>query len=95
MRIDTTETAIVGSFVVSDGRVRADDNVARIETLRRSHLIELARSPDGWETLFRDPSDGRLWELTYPMSEMHGGGPPALTVVSPEAAAKKYALYRI
>lgn len=95
MRIDKTETAIIGSWVISDGGVRADNNVMRIEELRKSHLTEVARSPDGWETLFRDPSDDRLWELTYPTSEMHGGGPPALIVIPAEAAAKKYGLSRI
>ena len=33
---------------------------------------------------------GRLWELTYPHSEMHGGGPPRLRVMTRQAAAAKY-----
>ena len=44
----------------------------------------------GWETLYRDPRDGRLWELTYPQSEMHGGGPRRLHVLSRDEAAAKY-----
>ncbi len=28
--------------------------------------------------LYRDPADNRLWELSYPNSALHGGGPPML-----------------
>jgi hypothetical protein len=56
------------------------------------HLVELARSPDGWATLFRDPADGRLWEHTYPESDLHGGGPPALQVISPDDARAAYGI---
>jgi hypothetical protein len=95
MSIDPAETAIVGAWLVSRGRVHPDDSARRIDELRKSHLIELARSADGWDILFRDPCDRRLWELTYPSSEMHGGGPPALTVISPDTAATKYGSGRI
>jgi immunity protein 27 of polymorphic toxin system len=37
-----------------------------------------------------DRRDGRLWECTYPQGEMHGAGPPQLSVISPEMAAAKY-----
>jgi hypothetical protein len=90
MPIRPQETSIVGSWYVSGGRTVADEKTRRIEELRRSELVELAKSADGWDTLLRDPADGRLWELTYPSSEMHGGGPPSLNALSREAAASKY-----
>jgi len=68
----------------------ADDVARRITRLVESHLLELATSPSGWETLFRDPADGRLWELTWPQSTLPGGGPPRLTHVTAEAARLKY-----
>jgi hypothetical protein len=43
-----------------------------------------------WETLYRDPNDGRYWERTYPHSDWHGGGPPCLTKITFDAAKEKY-----
>jgi hypothetical protein len=58
----------------------------RIRELVATELQQVAVSEDGWEKLYRDQRDGRLWEWFYPQSEMHGGDPPALRVVSPETA---------
>jgi len=62
----------------------------RIDTLVREHLVRVAAIPDGWDVLFRDPADGRFWELTYPSSESHAGGPPRLAVIAGPDAAQKY-----
>lgn len=32
----------------------------------------------GWLALYRDRVTGQRWELSYPHSEMHGGGPKLL-----------------
>lgn len=84
------ETMIVGSWVVEDGQVRDDAASRRIRQLVSAHLVELGRDPSGWETLYRDTTDGRLWELTYPQGEMQGGGPPLLRVVSAAESRAKY-----
>jgi hypothetical protein len=65
----------------------------RIHYLVTHRLVRLGTDASGWETLYRDPQDGRLWEHTYPQSGMHGGGPPALHVISPQAAAAKYGVF--
>jgi Immunity protein 27 len=52
------------------------------------YLAKIASSD--WETLFRDPSDGRYWERTYLHSETQGGGPPSLFALSAEKAHAKY-----
>jgi hypothetical protein len=70
--------------------VTADAVAKRIEWLTGEVLEPLASDSSGWETLFRDPGDGRLWEQTFPHSEMHGGGPPRLQVISENGAAAKY-----
>ena len=59
-----------------NGRVRGDATCQRIESLTTNDLQEVAISKQwgGWETLFRDPDDGRYWERTYPQGEMQGGG---------------------
>jgi Immunity protein 27 len=54
---------------IVDDRVRSDSTCQRIEWLTSSYLEKIASS--NWETLFRDPDDGRYWEHTYPQGEMH------------------------
>jgi Immunity protein 27 len=58
----------------------------RIQQLIRDELVKIARDLSGWRVLYRDPKDARLWELSYPHSEMHGGGPAKLTWISPQLA---------
>ena len=84
------ETDLVGQWLNTGGRIQATPVAARIEWLVSERLKRLGADASGWDVLYRDPRDGRLWELTYPMSEMQGGGPPRLTVISRNAAASKY-----
>jgi hypothetical protein len=65
---------------------------ARIRWLVAERLESLGHSADGWEWLFRDSRDGRLWELTFPYGSLHGGGPGRLAVVPREVMAVKYGL---
>jgi hypothetical protein len=84
------ETLLTGDLIVDGTTVVGDDVCRRIEWLLESRLDRLAADASGWETLYRDPRDGRLWERTYPQGEMHGGGPPQLSVVAAEDASSKY-----
>ena len=70
-RIRPDESELVGVSV----REGHDATSARIHALIQEHLQRLGDADGGWSVLFRDPEDGRLWELTYPESELHGGGP--------------------
>jgi Immunity protein 27 len=90
--IRADEVEIVGDFVRVNGLLEHDANTKRIYWLIENHLTFVAFDGSGWETLYRDPSDGRFWERTYPHSELQGGGPPALLVTSEQAAAQKYNL---
>ena len=93
LELQPNEIVVTGNWVVlKNGSVVSDDACRRIEWLVEMQLERLAADPSGWETLYRDPRDGRLWEYTYPQSGMHGGGPPQLLVISPEVAATKYRL---
>jgi Immunity protein 27 len=91
MKIQLTETQITGKWLSRDGRAFGDETCERINELVRSHLKKLGHDTSGWEVLYRDPDDGRLWELTYPQSELHGGGPPQLRCLTLDEARKKYA----
>ncbi len=93
-RLQPNESEIVGAWVYEAGVMESDGQTKRIEWLIEHVLERIAFSPvDGaWETLFRDPGDGRFWERTYPQGEMHGGGPQALRCLTTEEAASKYRL---
>lgn len=77
--------------MVSDGgNIVADDNCRRIEWLTATVLKKICSDYSGWETLYQNPEDGRYWELTYPESGYHGGGPPSLRNITGEMATTKY-----
>ena len=88
MKLEQTETDLLGKWESVGNRVIADKTCERIKALTSQWLQKIAGG--GWETLYRDPEDGRYWELTYPESHMHGGGPPRLTYLSKEQARAKY-----
>ena len=90
MELQSDEIVLTGNWLVEGGRVVADEVCRRIEWLVESQLERLGTDSSGWDTLYRDPRDGRLWEHTYPQSHMHGGGPPELKVVTAESAVAKY-----
>ena len=84
------ETRLMGQWAVIQGAIQSDAIAKRIESLVRDSLVRVGVTADGWDTLYRDPSDGRLWELTYPQNKLHGGGPPSLAVIAAPDAAQKY-----
>src|SRR5437762_8133097 len=85
------EVELRGDWVVQKDRsIVADATEQRIEWLTTQQLERITNDWSGWETPYRDSRDGRLWELTYPQSEMHGGGPRRLHVPSRDEAAGKY-----
>jgi hypothetical protein len=92
MKLRPDETVLTGNWIVQNRQVSADATCERIEELISSQLQKVADDPQsgGWETLYKDPDDGRYWERTYPQGEMHGGGPPELRYLATEQAKKKY-----
>jgi hypothetical protein len=63
-----------------DGAMVAEGGASRINHLLAESLTEIGIHPvDGaWRKLYRHKETRRLWELDYPQSEMHGGGPRRL-----------------
>jgi hypothetical protein len=86
------EKLLAGEWVSSANGVVGDETCERIDRLTKDVLERIADDATGWESLFRDPADGRLWELYYPHSEMHGGGPPSLRYLTEVLASAKYKL---
>lgn len=89
-RLTSAITELSGTWIIQGKTLIADQTCRRIERLIANSLKEIAVSKEGWEILYKDPTDGRYWELTYPNSERQGGGPLKLAVISPEEAVFKY-----
>jgi len=74
-------------FVVKGSNVRAEGDAAKIDALLSTELVRISTTDGGWRTLYRHRKTGSLWELSYPQSEMHGGGPRRLRqlqLIAPE-----------
>lgn len=92
MNLQPDEVELVGRWIVVDGAVDGDATCKRIEELVAHSLNQVGSADAGWTKLFIDKNDGRYWELTYPDSDWHGGGPPMLKCVSDGYARSKYML---
>jgi hypothetical protein len=88
--IAENEIDLVGQWVHKGRKLVADPIAERIEELVSEHLVLLSARVSGWDELYRDPATGQLWELTWPQSELQGGGPPRLTRISTADARGKY-----
>ncbi|MCW5959721.1 MAG: hypothetical protein KIS76_06115 [Pyrinomonadaceae bacterium] len=86
---EPVESRIEVNWVEEDGEIIEDVVCKRINFLIASYFENICTDSSGWKTLFRDPRDGRYWELSYPHSEWHGGGPPLLTFVCFRGLARR------
>lgn len=74
-------TEITGSWNFINGQVEADEMCKVIQQLISEKLVYLSADESGWDKLYKNEIDNSLWELTYPNSDLQGGGPPKLTKV--------------
>ena len=88
--ISKTTSELKGTWKVIDGKIIADSVCERIEQLISSHLSEITRDSSGWDVLYRDPDDGRYWELVYLEGHLPGGGPPTLRFLKDAEVKNKY-----
>jgi hypothetical protein len=90
--IRADETLIEGAWVFDSGVMQRDVVEERIERLATEYLVHLADDPESgaWLRLYKDPSDGRLWELSYPRGEMQGGGPRRLRAITRAEAEYRF-----
>ena len=89
-RLRPEEVELIGSWQLSAGTMIADDTCRRIAHLIEGQLVRIAVDPTGWKALYCDPQDSGLWELSYPQSELHNGGPPRLQCISIQQAEASY-----
>lgn len=94
MKPESHETKLEGNWLFDGEKIRSNETEKRIIWLIESYLNKIAISPDlgAWEILFQDSNDQRFWELTYPQSDMQGGGPKVLRVIDCDTAYSKYKL---
>jgi hypothetical protein len=90
MKLKPSEVKLTGQLRMEDGHLVNDPLSDRIRELARDYLQLIGRDESGWDTLYRDPLDGRLWELIYPESGLQGGGPPELRHLTDDEARAKY-----
>jgi len=92
MNLRADEKELVGKWIFDGKTMHGDEIANRIHHLTEQVLkkVAVSRSHGGWETIFSDPQDGRLWERTYPRGEMQGGGPPRLATISEADARTKH-----
>ncbi|MGJ0515579.1 MAG: Imm27 family immunity protein [Methylomicrobium sp.] len=86
------EISLVGNWLEKDGSVVEDSVCERIHWLTDFYFEQIAVDGDNWSALYKNPDDRSYWELTYPKSYMHGGGPPTLQRISEVEAYKRYSL---
>ncbi len=89
-KLELSEKQLIGKWQITNGVPKPDEISERIDYLISKVLVRFSSSEDGWSVLYQDKEDGRYWELTYPESELHGGGPPTLTWLSFEEVKKRY-----
>ncbi len=90
MKLQPFETKLQGTIIEKDGSPNFDGVAQRIAWLTENYLTYLTSDETGWFSLYRDPSDNRLWEKTFADSQLQGGGVPVLSVVTDAQAAEKY-----
>lgn len=86
------EMSLVGSWIKKGNSVKQDSVCERIQWLTDSYFEQIAVDGDNWSALYKDPDDGSYWELIYPQSHMHGGGPPTLQRIPENDACKRYSI---
>ena len=90
VKLQANETVLIGEWQSVGDRVVGNEACERIHLLTSQYLERVATDPSGWDKLYRDPGDERYWELTYPHSDWHGGGPPFLQCISLAQARATY-----
>ncbi len=80
------EIEVLGQWLETEDGFVSSIECDRISCLTSDYLVKICTDESGWETLFKDPNDKRLWLHTYPQSSSHAAGPPKLHVIDIDSA---------
>jgi hypothetical protein len=69
---------LIGSWTFANNKGVIDENCKMVNELLNKELQFISDDNSGWNKLYKYNIDSSYWELTYPQSDLHGGGPPAL-----------------
>jgi hypothetical protein len=64
-----------------DGKMLAGADALAINEMLATKLEEVRTDVTNWIVIFRHRDTNQLWELSYPQSELHGGGPRRLRLI--------------
>ncbi len=88
--VQSGESVLQGLWIDLGSRMEKDVAWQRIEWLVAEHFERLASADSGLESLYRDPTDGRLWELFPVRPELGEKSPLQLAVIDPQVAAERF-----
>ena len=71
-RPNSNETNLVGNWIEKGNSVEQDSVCERIQWLTDCYFEQILINGNNWSALYKNPDDGNYWELTYPLSHMHG-----------------------
>ncbi|TYP00158.1 immunity protein 27 of polymorphic toxin system [Geothermobacter ehrlichii] len=91
-RLKENDRILTGLWLDLGSRMEKDATWQRILWLTSDYLQPVAQDDERRTILYRDPADGRYWELLFPRPELPEGGPPTLRVLDEEAAREGYQL---
>jgi Immunity protein 27 len=74
----TNATVLEELWVFEDGEMVARGDSAAIGELIATKLIKVRTEEDGWTVIYQHRETHQLWELSFPYSHLHGGGPRRL-----------------
>ncbi len=76
--MSTSSKVLRDIWVNSGGDVIAEGDAGTIDDWLAGKLERIAGADGGWRILYRNRETACYWELTYPDSGLHGGGPRVL-----------------
>lgn len=71
-------------WISEDGKMIARGDAAAIDDMLATKLEKVSSNASGWLVVYRHRETSQFWELSYPQSEMHGGGPRRLRLMGEE-----------
>jgi len=87
----TPDTTIIRGFWLDLGSsMEKDSGWQRIEWLVRNRLEHVCEKDAQTGTLYRNPSDGKLWLFSRVAPHMRDGGPPLLELIDREKAVELF-----